>query len=396
MMAPMRARARDLAVLLCLVAFPARGAEPYEPVYKQAVELKVAGRHSEAAQKFTEAATLAGQAHGHIWLIAATEWVAAKRGRKALDALAKYRSAGAPMGEGKAVALEAQARVLLPMDQTPQPKPGPPRAPDPQPPEPEPPADLVRIKPGTFTMGSPVSEAGRGKDEMRHRVTISRAFLLGRTEVTQREYQRVMGENPSGNTSSEEHPVENVSWFDAVRYCNKRSLLEGLPTCYRTDGKQVSWPEGVACQGYRLPTESEWEYSARAGQATRFAGSDKAEAVGWVAPDSKTHPVAGKLPNAWGLYDMSGNVWEWVWDWNSSYGIDGIKDPSGPESGQYRVQRGGAWSFFAEKARVANRDCDHPGLRDRSVGFRVARSLPFSLLPFYPVHPVHGRYGKGK
>jgi sulfatase modifying factor 1 len=237
--------------------------------------------------------------------------------------------------------------------------------------------EMVLVPSGTFTMGS--SEGGG--DETPHEVTISRSFWVGKTEVTQGLYKQVRGENPSGFSScGDSCPVEQVSWFDAVTFANKLSELEGLEACYVISGESVSWPRGLSCMGYRLPTEAEWEYAAGAGQSTTYAGSNELDEVGWYGDNSgmKTHPVAQKRANAWGLYDMSGNVWEWTWDWydSSYYQSSSNVDPVGPNGGSSRVGRGGGWGSVASYARVADRNVSAPSRRDDSLGFRLSRSNP--------------------
>jgi formylglycine-generating enzyme required for sulfatase activity len=212
-------------------------------------------------------------------------------------------------------------------------------------------------------------------------VHITRAFALSETEVTQAQYQAVMGNNPSrrkDTPDSAQHPVEVVSWFDAVKYCNRLSELEGRKPCYTIQGEQVEWPD-AACPGYRLPTEAEWEYAARADQTYQYAGSDDLDRVAWHGGNAKstTHPVAQKAHNAWFLYDMSGNVWEWVWDWYSdTYQGAETQDPRGPRVGVSRVLRGGSFDDGAVFARVANRSGGGPTYFGLSVGFRLARSSP--------------------
>jgi formylglycine-generating enzyme required for sulfatase activity len=238
------------------------------------------------------------------------------------------------------------------------------------------PAMLV-IPAGTFTMGSPSREKLRGDDEQQHEVKLSRGFWLGQTEVTQRQWVGVMRTNPSVHRGMD-LPVEQVSWFDALTYCNRLSQVEGLTECYKIEGEKVVWVGGLRCGGYRLPTEAEWEYAARAGQRTIYAGSDKLNDVAWYAGDSagETHPVGLNTPNRWGLYDMSGNVWEWVWDRFGTYPDGTVTDPVGSVSGSYRVYRGGAWGSEAHNVRVAYRNDNDPSDRDSNQGFRLARSLP--------------------
>jgi formylglycine-generating enzyme required for sulfatase activity len=232
------------------------------------------------------------------------------------------------------------------------------------------PVDFVRIEPGSFMMGSPESEGDRDSDEVQHEVTITRAFWLGKYEVTQAEWEAELGSNPSHFKGCPTCPVENVSWEDAVQYANARSKKEGLEACY--SGADF---KGLACTGYRLPTEAEWEYAARAGsQDSRYGPAD---AVGWYSGNSgdKTHPVGEKLANAWGLHDMLGNVWEWTHDWGGAYG-GAARDPVGPSSGAFRVGRGGGWFNGAGTLRAANRSYNTHGDRFSSLGFRLSRSVP--------------------
>jgi sulfatase modifying factor 1 len=237
--------------------------------------------------------------------------------------------------------------------------------------------EMVQVPGGRFTMG----QGGTDDNEKpAHSVSIS-GFWMGKTEVTQGLYQQVMGENPSYISSCGSNcPVECVSWLDAVTFANKLSELEGLEACYSISGSNVSWPKGLNCTGYRLPTEAEWEYAARAGQSTTYAGSNELGDVGWYRDNSgsKTHPVAQKQSNAWGLYDMSGNVWEWVWDWydSSYYQSSTSIDPVGPSTGSFRGRRGGGFNDHASGARVAQRLLYGPDGRDVNLGLRLSRSKP--------------------
>ena len=226
-------------------------------------------------------------------------------------------------------------------------------------------AGYVRIAPGTFTMGSPKSEDGHVADESQHSVTITRAYCMKVTEVTQGEWQAVMGNNPSKfKKCGANCPVEQVSWDDAVGYANALSRRDGLPECYA--GATFT---GLGCRGYRLPTEAEWEYAARGPTSTNLAS------VAWYGKnsDGATHPVGQKQPNAWGLYDMLGNVWEWTGDW---YAADAgaVSDPTGSPAGSSRVYRGGWWYSDARYARAANRAYDPPGSRADDLGFRLVRA----------------------
>ncbi|MFM7115641.1 MAG: formylglycine-generating enzyme family protein, partial [Planctomycetota bacterium] len=210
---------------------------------------------------------------------------------------------------------------------------------------------LVLIPKGTFMMGSPESEEGRDADEVQHEVTLSNDFFLGVTEVTQAQYQKVMGENPSNfqgysvNGDRSNHPVERISWEDAIAFCKVLSELA---------------EEKKAGRVYRLPTEAEWEYASRAGSNTEFSFGDEAEALsqhGWfdTNSNSQTHPVESKKPNAFGLFDMYGNVNEWCSDWYGDYPKGAVSDPPGSTKGSRRVARGGSWLDKAEDCRSADR-----------------------------------------
>jgi formylglycine-generating enzyme required for sulfatase activity len=233
-------------------------------------------------------------------------------------------------------------------------------------------------------MGSPEDELGRG-DETQHRVTITRAFALKATEVTQAEWQAVMGNNPSNFAACGGNcPVERVTWYDAVDYVNRLSDAAGLARCYNANRAFA----GLGCLGYRLPTEAEWEYAARAGAQTAYHTGVNAQTncnndpnlnlAGWYCGNAAatTHPVGQKQVNAWGLYDMHGNVWEWVQDWYAAYPAGAVVDPAGPASGEERVLRGGSWSDGARSVRSAARDGYAPAFRRNFLGFRPSRSLP--------------------
>jgi formylglycine-generating enzyme required for sulfatase activity len=209
-----------------------------------------------------------------------------------------------------------------------------------------------------------------------HRVRITRPFYLGVYPVTQQEYERVIGSNPSATTEDGRHPVEQVSWFDAVTFCNKLSERENLPSYYTIAGAEVSI-RGRA--GYRLLTEAEWEYACRAGSTTRFSSGDDEAALrdyGWFLGNSasSTHPVGERKPNAWGLCDMHGNVFEWCQDWYDAeyYGTSVQEDPPGPSSGVARVVRGGSYLSPALGARSAARTANPPDRKIDYLGFRCA------------------------
>ena len=223
-------------------------------------------------------------------------------------------------------------------------------------------------------MGSPSSEEGRSDFEAQHQVTLTRGFYLQTTEVTQGEWQAVMGNNPSFFTScGSDCPVEQVSWLDAVGYANALARAEGLSECYDRRGEVRGSESIYDCAGYRLPTEAEWEYAARAGTTgSRYGALDQ---VAWYRGNSgwTTHAVGGLQSNAWGLYDMLGNVWEWTHDGHGVYGGT-TTDPAGALSGSSRVVRGSSWFFDASFVRSAYRSSFTPGSRSLTIGFRLARS----------------------
>ena len=245
------------------------------------------------------------------------------------------------------------------------------------------PENFVYIQGGTFIMGSPVSEPDRGNNELQHQVTVS-SFYIGAYQVTQKEYQEIMGLNPS-NIKADNLPVENVSWFDAVSFCNKLSKKEKLTPAYTINNMTVKWNRSA--NGYRLPTEAEWEYACRAGTLTPFntgdnIGTHEANYNGNYpynnnAPGIKrkcTTAVGSFSPNAWGLYDMHGNVWEWCWDSYGPYSRNAQTDPVGAPSGTNRVLRGGGFYGYGKSLRSANRIVSNPSYQGSDVGFRLVRN----------------------
>ena len=302
--------------------------------------------------------------------------------------------------------------------------------------EPNIPDSWVTIPAGSFWMGSPDgscpsdypggsgchSERGRASDEDLHYVQLTHNFELMSTEVTQGQFESLMGRNPSyfgpngaGGNCGSDCPVEYVSWYDALAYANELSLQAGLTPCYRISNVQYGSYgidnatvelNGVSsvydCIGYRLPTESEWEYAARGGSMTAlyngnltyndrspldttlntigwYGGNSSAEystsdCSGWFpgATTCGTQPVGGKEPNAWGLYDMSGNLWEWCSDWYDEeyYYKSPELNPQGPFSGNHRVLRGGSWRGAPEYLRCTSRGGDYPDNKLDHFGFR--------------------------
>ena len=222
---------------------------------------------------------------------------------------------------------------------------------------------LVRIPAGTFSMGSAAGEPGRGAEETIHRVTITRAFWLGATEVTQAQWSRVMGTNPSRFGGCARCPVENVTWFDVQRFIEKLNAAPG--------------------GGFRLPTEAEWEYACRTGERPDAGSLDDAHAnfdarypIGGGRAGryrGRPVPVASFPEDLYGLYDMHGNVWEWCFDGYAPYPAGDAVDPRGLASAPKKVIRGGSWYFDAASCRCAARYSHDPKDRGFSLGFRVAR-----------------------
>lgn len=246
---------------------------------------------------------------------------------------------------------------------------------------------MVGIKGGTFTMGSPANEISRGKEEIQRQVILD-AFFIGKHTVTQKEFQDVMGSNPS-NFNGDNLPVENVTWFEAVLFCNALSEKQGLTPAYFVSGSgettSVTWNREA--DGYRLPTEAEWEYACRAGTVTPFSTgvnitTDQANYYGNYpyndAPRGRyretTVPVGSLVANPWGLHEMHGNVWEWCWDWYGEYAAGAQTNPAGAESGTFRVNRGGGWNDFGRHLRSAYRAAHNPSNRTFNLGFRLARN----------------------
>ncbi|MBR3740421.1 MAG: SUMF1/EgtB/PvdO family nonheme iron enzyme [Clostridia bacterium] len=258
---------------------------------------------------------------------------------------------------------------------------------------------FVWIEGGTFLMGSPETENWRIDDETQHEVTVS-DFWMSPYEVTQAEYQRLMGFNPS-NFRGDNLPVESVTWLDAVRFCNAKSKEAGLTPAYAINGETVTWDRGA--NGYRLPTEAEWEYACRAGTTTPFntihaTGPEEANYYGHYPyeieenyfDDSvlETRPgryrqttveVNSFAPNPWGLYNMHGNVNEWCWDLYGTYDLENTVDPTGEETGTCRVYRGGGWNDFGKNLRSAYRAAGELNMASYNLGIRLVRSAGQTL-----------------
>ena len=254
--------------------------------------------------------------------------------------------------------------------------------------------NMVLINGGTFLMGSPDDEPGRGgifSNERQHQVTIN-SFLMGIYNVTQKEYYNVIGINPS-HFKGDNLPVENISWFDTIIYCNKLSQIKGLHPVYNINGYKISWEQNA--NGYRLPTEAEWEYACRAGTTTPFNTgfnitieqanfNNNITAGGIIIPDSSqgisksknnTTQVGSYASNSWGLFDMHGNVWEWCWDlYEKNYHKGNQINPKGHDNGKYRIIRGGSYLNSKNELRSACRYYNEPLIQKNIIGFRIVRN----------------------
>lgn len=274
--------------------------------------------------------------------------------------------------------------------------------------------EMIQIPPGEFIMGSPDDEIDRSANEEPHKVTITKPFLMAKTEVTVKMYLDFVKEvrtNPPAWASREliaqatrcnkyyklgsalnspDFPIVGVAWNDAAVFVNWLSKKDGYKQCYylKDDG-EYEWDR--SCDGYRLPTEAEWEYAARAGTTTAFFGAPRGVTeylegcvedpnlndLSWYCKNSDGHPhkVATKKPNNWGLYDMAGNVWEWTWDWHYKYGTEPVVDPQGGPPGKVKIFRGGSWHAAAAHHRCASRAANSTHHRCFGIGFRLARSV---------------------
>ncbi|NUM72709.1 MAG: SUMF1/EgtB/PvdO family nonheme iron enzyme, partial [Ignavibacteriaceae bacterium] len=246
--------------------------------------------------------------------------------------------------------------------------------------------DMVLVEGGTFVMGSENEEAN---EKPARQVTL-RSYMISRYEVTQRLWLRVMEHNPS-YFKGEDLPVDNVSWYDAILFCNKLSEYYGLEKVYslKVNKKDVNnlskydkkkWVVEINrnANGYRLPTEAEWEYAARGGKYADevILSSGYAISSAWYQSNSGTvtHPVGKKEPNKLGICDIFGNVWEWCWDWSGPYNFSGNLNPAGPESGENRICRGGSSNSYSGSLRITNRYGRYPGYKNEFFGFRIVRN----------------------
>jgi len=231
--------------------------------------------------------------------------------------------------------------------------------------------EMVWIEPGMLTVGSPSSESGRDSDEgPQHEVTIGEGLYLGKYELTQGQWESVMATRPWAEEECvlehPDHPAVHISWNDMQEFIRRLNAAEGSEI-------------------YRLPTEAEWEYACRAGTTTRWSFGDNESQLGryawydanaWDVGEKYAHEVGTKLPNAWGLYDMHGNVWEWCQDWYEAYTSSSQVDPTGPSTGSHRVVRGGDFYYYARLVRSANRGYNSPGDRGYGLGARLLRQGP--------------------
>lgn len=231
--------------------------------------------------------------------------------------------------------------------------------------------ECVEISSGIFNMGS----MNGLKDELPiHTVQISEAFLMSIFEINQFVYEQVMGTNPSIQKDYS-LPVDSINWIDAIHFCNKLSEIDGLNPAYKFFGENVEWD--TTANGWRLPTEAEWEYACKAGKEGEYFGDWQIDDLGWYNMNSglHSHPSGRKMANDWGLFDMNGNLWEWCWDFYSSdyYKISPAINPRGPQSGERRIARGGSWNDGNFFARASNRF--YPENSIHSTGFRIVRTV---------------------
>ncbi|MEC7986530.1 MAG: SUMF1/EgtB/PvdO family nonheme iron enzyme [Myxococcota bacterium] len=234
---------------------------------------------------------------------------------------------------------------------------------------------MVKIESGSFMMGSDTQDAAAQSVEFpRHKVNLQKGFWMSSTPITQSLYERITRSNPSAKKHPQQ-PVESISWFDAVNFCNRLSIQQEIAPAYRIVQQKVFWDRSSG--GYRLPTEAEWEYAARAGKETVFAGSDNPTEVAWFYDNSHGTPqqVAQRKPNSFGLHDMSGNVWEWCFDGSGAYPANIATDPIGDSNADKKIRRGGSWRNKITALRVTHRSHSKPSRISNACGFRIVRTV---------------------
>ena len=245
--------------------------------------------------------------------------------------------------------------------------------------------EMKRVKGGTFTIGAPPEMREQDPDEKQIQVTLNYNYAIGVTEVTQGLWKQLTDKNPSHFGNCPSCPVESISWFDAVSFANMMSAREFLEPCYQINGEEIYF-YGVTCEGYRLPTEVEWEIAARGGRSFVYSGSQSPVlvAVFQFNSEEKTAPVASLKPNGLGLYDMSGNVYEWCQDFYGSYAELNVDTFLNEKRSKYRVGRGGSYRSRAKDLRVMNRSSALPSSKQAFIGLRLARTLKKGKDKVYP------------
>jgi formylglycine-generating enzyme required for sulfatase activity len=245
--------------------------------------------------------------------------------------------------------------------------------------------EMVLLKKGIFKMGTPDTEPGREKNEGPQREVTLNAFYISKYTITQKEFIAVMGFNPNGYDTPD-LPMDFVNWYDAINYCNALSVSQDLKPVYTVKGVDVTWEKSA--NGYRLPTEAEWEYACRAGTTTMYYIDIRPQDIDKIIPvyancttdhtySNLGRPAVGGCypPNPWGLCDMMGNIYEWCWDWwQDGYTGLGTDNPSGPASGVRRTMRGGCWFLGAGGLRSGNRDNGYTNLRWKGNGIRLVKN----------------------